>query len=205
MINDIVQYRRQGMSFRKIAEKLNSTVGKVHYQWIKNGMTDSQLQQKALGSEEVESIRDSFLETKFIKGERLFSSWKLAPWQTHLVASYFKEGINLDILILRLYDVTDIYFNGENAHSVFEFQLPKRSTHWTIKGVKPGRSYLTEIGFRIKGLTFFPVLRSNATYSQLGSSFSTYSASRENQPVWSEKVSSYSYYENKDRENNGHD
>lgn len=35
MIEEIVKLRRKGLSFRKIAVELNSTVGKVQYQWKK--------------------------------------------------------------------------------------------------------------------------------------------------------------------------
>jgi uncharacterized protein len=207
MINDIISYRRQGMSFRKIAEKLNSTVGKVHYQWIKNGMTDSSIQieeEEAAITKEDPQTKDSYLETKLISSEKIFSEWELAPWQIHLLASYFKQDINLNILIFRLYDVTDIIFNGENAHAFYEFQLPIQSKHWTIKGININRSYLTEIGYKINGKTFFPVLRSNATIQQLDNNnletTTVPSFLREEQPEWRERVSSYSYYEYLDRE-----
>lgn len=35
MIDEIIKLRRRGLSFRKIASKLDTTVGKVQYQWTK--------------------------------------------------------------------------------------------------------------------------------------------------------------------------
>lgn len=221
MIKEIILYRRQGMSFRKIAEKLNSTVGKVHYQWTKNGMDDSNFQEnsvrKVLLKEPkvktqtlAQSQKESYLVTKLLSEHKLVSYWKMAPWQKHLITSYFNQDINLNIIIFRIYDVTDIYFNGSNAHSLYEFQLSEESNEWTIKGIKPGRSYLTEIGYKIKQHHFFPVLRSNAVHNlpegldQLPSTpphWETMTNQQLDQPIWKEQVSTYSYYENINEEN----
>jgi uncharacterized protein len=222
MINQIVQYRRQGMSFRKIAEKLNSTVGKVHYQWIKHGLDESNIElqstKKGISNEiktnfhpDIDS--DNYLVTQLISDHKLVSNWKIASWQKDLSASYF-DRINQEIIILRLYDVTDIYFNGSNAHSSYEFQLMKDTSNWTIKGIKLGRSYLTEIGYKVNQNQYFPILRSNAVHNLPGAieqkdtlkfQHDAFYNERLLQPKWTKKVSTYSYYENihEENDNNG--
>lgn len=35
MITEIIKLKEQGVSFRRIAKELNTTVGKVQYQWVK--------------------------------------------------------------------------------------------------------------------------------------------------------------------------
>jgi uncharacterized protein len=222
MINQIVHYRRQGMSFRKIAEKLNSTVGKVHYQWIKNGLDESNIELQSAKKEISNEIKpnihqdkdsDNYLVTQLISNHKLVSNWKIASWQKDLTASYF-EHINQEIIILRLYDVTDIYFNGSNAHSSYEFQLLKDTSNWTIKGIKQGRSYLTEIGYKVNQNQYFPILRSNAVHNLSGSieqknslkfQHDAFYNERLLQPKWTKKVSTYSYYENihEENDNNG--
>jgi uncharacterized protein len=222
MINQIVHYRRQGMSFRKIAEKLNSTVGKVHYQWIKNGLDESNIELQSAKKEISNEIKpnihqdkdsDNYLVTQLISNHKLVSNWKIASWQKDLTASYF-EHINQEIIILRLYDVTDIYFNGSNAHSSYEFQLLKDTSNWTIKGIKQGRSYLTEIGYKVNQNQYFPILRSNAVHNLPGSieqkdslkfQHDAFYNERLLQPKWTKKVSTYSYYENihEENDNNG--
>lgn len=218
MINEIIKYRRQGMSFRKIAEKLNSTVGKVHYQWIKNGLDDSIIEVHST-KKEINNLTEtniqphkegtSYLVTQIVSSNRLVSNWKIASWQEDISASYF-GSINKEIIIFRLYDVTDIYFNGSNGHSVFEFQLSKASSHWTIKGLKEGRSYLTEIGYKVNQNQYFPILRSNAVHNlpdaieqkdSLTYKHDAFYNERLFQPKWTDKVSTYSYYENINEEN----
>jgi uncharacterized protein len=214
MINEIIQYRRQGMSFRKIAEKLNSTIGKVHYQWTKNGMDDSNIEEVQTLIKEItiqsetnnqpQKESDCYLVTQLVSNSKLVSNWKISSWQKELSASYF-DSINQEIIIFRLYDVTDIYFDGSNAHSFFEFQLSKAISQWSIKGIKQGRSYLTEIGYKVNSNQFFPILRSNAVHNLLGAieqmesltyQHATFNNERLLQPKWTDKVSTYSYYEN---------
>jgi uncharacterized protein len=222
MINEIVQYRRQGMSFRKIAEKLNSTVGKVHYQWIKHGLDEANIElqstrratsNKAKKITHQDKASDNYLVSQLISNHKLVSNWKIASWQKDLSASYF-DHVNHEIIILRLYDVTDIYFNGSNAHSSYEFQLLKDTANWTIKGIKQGRSYLTEIGYKVNQNQYFPILRSNAVHNLLGAieqkdslkfQHDAFYKERLLQPKWTNKVSTYSYYENinEENENNG--
>jgi uncharacterized protein len=218
MINEIIQYRRQGMSFRKIADKLNSTVGKVHYQWTKNGMDDSNIEIQAekniITSRKeikIEQSKESdfYLVAQLVSNHKLVINWKMAAWQKGLTASYF-DNINQEIIILRLYDVTDIYFNGSNAHSSYEFQLSKETTNWSIKGIKLGRSYLTEIGYKVNQNQYFPILRSNVVFNlpngleqkdSLTYQHEAFYQERILQPKWTEKVSTYSYYENINEEN----
>jgi hypothetical protein len=218
MINEIIQYRRQGMSFRKIADKLNSTVGKVHYQWTKNGMDDSNIEIQAekniITSRKeikIEQSKESdfYLVAQLVSNHKLVINWKMAAWQKGLTASYF-DNINQEIIILRLYDVTDIYFNGSNAHFSYEFQLSKETTNWSIKGIKLGRSYLTEIGYKVNHNQYFPILRSNVVFNlpngleqkdSLTYQHEAFYQERILQPKWTEKVSTYSYYENINEEN----
>jgi uncharacterized protein len=218
MIKEIIQYRRQGMSFRKIADKLNSTVGKVHYQWTKNGMDDSNIEIQAekniITSRKeikIEQSKESdfYLVAQLVSNHKLVTNWKMAAWQKGLTASYF-DNINQEIIILRLYDVTDIYFNGSNAHSSYEFQLSKETTNWSIKGIKLGRSYLTEIGYKVNQNQYFPILRSNVVFNlpngleqkdSLTYQHEAFYQERILQPKWTEKVSTYSYYENINEEN----
>lgn len=217
MINDIISFRRQGMSFRKIAQKLNSTVGKVHYQWTKNLQVESK-QQIAISHQTLHKIlerktlpeQDYFLVSQLESNQKIVSFWEIALWQKQLLTSYFNKDINQDLIILRLYDVTDLYFNGSNAHSYYEFQLKDTARNWTIKGIKQGRCYVTEIGYKIKNHQFFPILRSNTVHNlpikmdeRETPSLDENAVHKEQtlRPKWVGKVSTYSYYENINEEN----
>jgi 1,4-alpha-glucan branching enzyme len=70
-------------------------------------------------------------------------------------------------LVLRVYDVTDLMFDGANAHAMFEvddYLLDK--TNYNVR-VVPGRHYLAELGWRRDG-AFRIVARSNTVFVPKG-------------------------------------
>ncbi|HEV3023757.1 MAG TPA: glycosyltransferase, partial [Pirellulales bacterium] len=63
-------------------------------------------------------------------------------------------------LILRLYDVSFIEFNGLNAHQIHDYTLPCICGHMFVKLAKPGTWQLGEVGFLLRGGEFVPAARS---------------------------------------------
>lgn len=64
--------------------------------------------------------------------------------------------------ILRVYDVTDINFNGRNAHSHFDIDLKGLANNWYINVGSPDRSWLVDIGIVTKKGNFYLLARSNS-------------------------------------------
>lgn len=63
--------------------------------------------------------------------------------------------------ILRVYDVTDVNFNGRNAHSYFDIDLAGLANSWYINVGKPDRSWVVDIGIVTKKGDFYVLARSN--------------------------------------------
>lgn len=63
--------------------------------------------------------------------------------------------------VLRVYDVTDINFNGRNAHSYFDIDLKGLANNWYINVGTPGRSWVVDIGIVSKKGVFYLLARSN--------------------------------------------
>ena len=63
-------------------------------------------------------------------------------------------------LIVRLYDVSFIEFNGLNAHRIQDHTLPAICGHMFIKLPKPGTWQLAEVGFLLRSGEFVPAARS---------------------------------------------
>ena len=63
--------------------------------------------------------------------------------------------------ILRVYDVTDVNFNGSNAHSFFDIDLKGLANNWYINVANAERAWVVEIGILSKKGAFFPLARSN--------------------------------------------
>jgi uncharacterized protein len=63
--------------------------------------------------------------------------------------------------ILRVYDVTDVNFNGRNAHSYFDIDLKGLANNWYINVGSPDRSWIVEIGVVSNKGNFHVLARSN--------------------------------------------
>lgn len=64
--------------------------------------------------------------------------------------------------ILRVYDVTNVNFNGRNAHSFFDIDLHGLANSWYINVGLPEKSWIVEIGILTKSGNFYLLARSNA-------------------------------------------
>lgn len=92
----------------------------------------------------------------------------LFPVNPHLVFVYwdlssetYSKLSSHNEVVLRLYDVTYIEFNGTNAHRIFEAGVHLATTrNYYFHVPSANADYLAELGFKVEG-KFFPVLRSN--------------------------------------------
>jgi glycosyltransferase involved in cell wall biosynthesis len=66
-------------------------------------------------------------------------------------------------LVLRLYDVSYIQFNGFNAHRILDVNLPGLCGHFQVKLPRPGTWELGEVGFLLRSGEFVPAARSTVT------------------------------------------
>jgi hypothetical protein len=64
-------------------------------------------------------------------------------------------------LCLRIHDVTDILFDGQNSHSFFDVDVVGDTDHWYLRVPVAGRNYCAELGYKVKD-RFMMVARSNS-------------------------------------------
>lgn len=84
--------------------------------------------------------------------------WLHSYWELGDAASHH------DRLILRVYDVSLIIFNGNNAHSFFDVDIAGPLGNWYIQ-VAPGKSWCAELGFKLTDGAFIKLLRSNTVHT----------------------------------------
>jgi len=65
-------------------------------------------------------------------------------------------------LVVRVYDVTDLIFDGSNAHSYFDFEAGELTGNHYFNIVKPGRNLLAETGIRCGDGSFHSIARSGS-------------------------------------------
>jgi len=85
--------------------------------------------------------------------------WDFSEQTAELLNSLKDQG---KAIYLRIYDVTYIEFNGENAHQIWEYEISSDGERKYYANVNnPNASYLTEIGYINDKGEFVTVLRSN--------------------------------------------
>lgn len=67
-------------------------------------------------------------------------------------------------LVIRVYDVTDILFDGSNAHGFFDIEMGNLAGHYYFGVPRLARNYLVEFGLRSGDGRFHPLARSNTAF-----------------------------------------
>jgi glycosyltransferase involved in cell wall biosynthesis len=67
-------------------------------------------------------------------------------------------------VVIRIYDVTDLIFDGTNAHMFFDLDVRNPEGIYYFDNNHPARNYLAEAGLRGRNGSFHPVARSGPAY-----------------------------------------
>lgn len=101
----------------------------------------------------------------------ILTFWEVgSDTKAQLIEKYGENFFETNYLILRVYEITGVDFDGFNANSVKEIDdfLDDKNSYW-LNHVKKGADYVVEIGYRSKGTEFFElVARSNTCFSPKG-------------------------------------
>jgi glycosyltransferase involved in cell wall biosynthesis len=89
-----------------------------------------------------------------------FAHWRIRQEWIDQTAWSKGEGWRDCRLVLRLYDVSYILFNGLNAHRIQDVGLPRIDGHLFFNLPKPGTWQLGEVGFVLRNGEFLPAARS---------------------------------------------
>ncbi len=69
--------------------------------------------------------------------------------------------------VLRVYDISDIIFTGDNAHRFFDIEIAPDANNWYIDTQEAGRSWCVDLGIRLSDGKFITVVRSNTVSTPL--------------------------------------
>jgi len=69
--------------------------------------------------------------------------------------------------VLRVYDVTNILFNGFNANRFFDIQINDFANSWYVDTAGPGRAWCVDLGLMLADGKFITILRSNVVQTPL--------------------------------------
>lgn len=88
----------------------------------------------------------------------LYAYWELREETAHRARAASAAGR----AVLRVFDVSEIDFNGFNAHRQFDVQVSLDAGNWYVQVPVAGRTWLAEIGFVARDGRFASMRRSNA-------------------------------------------
>jgi uncharacterized protein len=225
MIEEIIKLREDGLSFRKIASHLNTTVGRVQYRWSKyiNNLENhievvsvEENTQREVNELNHQTINytpvNGELQVKLVTPRKVIVYWEASKVPVKVITSFYDRPFEELVHIVRIYDVTDIIFTGNNAHHYYDITVPYNQGYWFIKGLTANRSYVAELGVKFNKNEFFPVLRSNSVQtptmgnlngSEIYTNLVNFQQIDNISPKWIDYVSTYSYYgESKNTEQN---
>jgi len=97
----------------------------------------------------------------------LHTYWELRNQTIEGLKNKLGDGFYRAKKILRVYDVTNIIFNGSNANSFFDIQYNDFANSWYIDTAGPGHSWCVDLGLMLTDGRFITILRSNVAQTPL--------------------------------------
>lgn len=91
----------------------------------------------------------------------IFAYWDITPGSIAALRKRIGDEVDRSQVILRLYDVTHINFDGTNANNSFDLDVGAHSNNWYINIWCDNVTYCGEIGMRTPAGRFHPLARSN--------------------------------------------
>lgn len=91
----------------------------------------------------------------------IYAFWEVTESTLNRFRSELGNEFNKSRRILRVYDVSNILFDGTNAHSYFDIDVNDYADNWYINTQGPGKSWCVDYGLLLPGGRFVTILRSN--------------------------------------------
>ncbi|WP_066064228.1 DUF4912 domain-containing protein [Neobacillus soli] len=141
---------------------------------------------------------------RLVTPRKLLLCWEVSELPKKVLELFFSVNFEQLVPIVRIYDITDLSFNGKNAHYYHEMAVPYQNGQWFINGLASDRSYAAELGVYFSNSDFFPLLRSNCIQTPaheipngevLNAHLLSFQQDEPQKPKWMDHVSTYSYYE----------
>jgi len=90
--------------------------------------------------------------------------WHLRPDSVETLRAQAGDAGRHAALAIRVYDVTDIVFDGFNAHRFFDIDVSGLTGHYYLGIDRPGRNHLAEIGLRCADGAYRALARSATVF-----------------------------------------
>jgi len=123
------------------------------------------------GYPKVEELPKGYGEDRLVLQTRdpwwIHAYWELTPATYEKVKSQLKENFYQAKKVLRVYDISNIIFDGTNAHRYFDIEINDYANNWYIDVGSPGRSWCVDLGLKLPDNRFITLIRSNVVHTPL--------------------------------------
>ncbi len=206
MIEEIIALKERGFTLKEIANELDLSVGKIQYRLRKERMIE---EKKIVPKQFYRISREIPTAYKLDRIVALpqnplciYAYWDIQSTTQHMISHQFTKPWRELRKKLRVYDVSDLQFNGHNSHRFFDIQLPEMTNNWFIRNLEENRTYIVDVGVGSEHCDFFTIVRSNPIETPRSGP----SQGRHEEPVkrwqsgdletpeWHEQFSTYSVY-----------
>lgn len=92
----------------------------------------------------------------------LYAFWEITASKLEEFTTSYGDLWNNSNSIMRVYDVTGVDFNGNNAQSFFDIIINDYTDNWHIKVGNANRTYCIDLGRLLPNGNFISILRSNS-------------------------------------------
>ncbi|MFD0697925.1 DUF4912 domain-containing protein [Paenibacillus sp. GCM10027628] len=113
------------------------------------------------GLELPDRYHKDLLHLMIVDAHTLYVYWEISNRRRWLVSQHFECDYGAMPKVLRVYDVTCLYFNGSNAHSYRDVTTTPEASNWFLRDLGADRTYVVDIGIYSWEREFIPLLRSN--------------------------------------------
>ena len=93
--------------------------------------------------------------------------WEVIPGTWERIKEKLGDVFYQAKKMLRVYDVSNIIFNGKNAHHFFDIDIRSEASSWYIDAGGPGRSWCVDFGLKLPNGDFVTIVRSNTVQTPL--------------------------------------
>ncbi len=91
-----------------------------------------------------------------------YSYWEVSQKKLEIERGNLGRAGEDAYLALRVYDVTDVRFDGQNDHGHYDIGIYDRVGNWYVNTGMPGRSFIVDLGLKTQDGRFVTLARSNA-------------------------------------------
>lgn len=206
MIEEIIALKERGYTLKEIANKLDVTVGKIQYRLKKERavqLSDNEPIKSFKISKEIPSAYELDRIVALPQSPHcLYAYWDIQSTTQHMTSHHMSKPWPELTKKLRVYDVSDLHFNGQNSHRFFDIHLPEMTNDWFIRDLQENRTYIVDIGVSSERCDFFTIVRSTPVETPRTSNSSgrheepvkKWQSGDQPSPEWCEQFSTYSVY-----------